>query len=171
MQRRTVLATMMMSIISLGIGSSSLAYGHVDACSGSNNGKPFLELWTAVCDLQSQVDSLQKQVSDLQHVPLVAKQVHLAAATCTNDPSINPTPFGWCPDGTNYKFLISDPAVTTTSVIFTNTVAPQTNSMAAVRCTIDTVNFVEGPDSGFLVVCDASPAPGTGLNYVVFNTS
>ena len=42
------------------ISSATLATAHVDVCRGSSKDKPFLEIWSAICDLQNQIDHVQR---------------------------------------------------------------------------------------------------------------
>src|SRR5437899_9867441 len=106
MQRKTILATITISILAAAVGLSNLAYAHIDVCAGSDNGKLFNEVWVVVCDLQIQMDNFEKKHND-QLVNVGIKRVHLDSITCTNNPTINLTPVGWCPDDIKTKFLIS----------------------------------------------------------------
>jgi len=59
MINKIILSSIILSFVAGTVASSTLVEARVDVCKGSNNGKPFLEIWTALCDLQSQIDNIQ----------------------------------------------------------------------------------------------------------------
>lgn len=48
------------------VGTTSIAFAHVDVCAGSSNTMPFKEVWNAICDLQHQIDSQNARITALQ---------------------------------------------------------------------------------------------------------
>ena len=99
-----------------------------------------------------------------------AVYTHLDVGICTIDPILL-TSKGWCPDGNQYEFFIHDAYVTQYSVIAITTVPPVTFPLTKVQCSEETINYTAGANQGFGILCNSSPLPGSGLNYIVFNPS
>ncbi len=109
-------------------------------------------------------------IKKLGTLSTLKSEIHQVTPTTCDLSGPNGIPYGWCPDGSYARFLISDDAVTKFSVISTTTYLPG-NSAAAASCNAESVTYVDGANSGFLVSCDRSPAPLTVLNYVIFNSN
>jgi hypothetical protein len=154
------------TILVTSVGLSNLAYAHVDVCAGSDNGKPFNEIWTAICDLQSQIDNFEKKHND-QLVNVGIKRVQLTDEPCISD-STYLVPVGWCLSSGSNKYLIKDSSLTDKSVVSISILLPQGSSNNPTSCRVDSINYVEGQYSGFLVACDSIPPPTTKLNYIIF---
>ncbi len=177
MNNKVVLVTAVIaSILVVGmISPIGPVFAHVNVCSSSNDndGTPFLGLWAAVCDLQSQVDSLQNQINNLHggggtQSNINAKFVKLTPMlTCASTTPLG-IPVGWCPSVSSSYFLIQDSAVGPKSVIQTSTVNP-TTPVDAVYCPVQSINYTETRISGFLILCNTNVDPNTELNYVILN--
>ena len=170
MQRKIIAGSIALAFVIGTMTSSISVYADDFSCQSPNNGTAFIEIFLDLCALQNEFRVLSSQVSDLAKHSEEVKLVHLdGLASCTNDPTKNFTPFGWCPNDNNYIFLIHDDAVQKNSVIVTTIVPPSGVDTSRASCTVESVAYIEDTNSGFLIICDSAPAKGTGLNYVIFD--